>query len=81
MPAGSGTALTPAASVAPKFDSRIVRSLMSTVASPLKSPPLQDMPVWPKSARTMVRSLTSTWPSRSRTKKADGRDLGTPGRR
>ena len=64
---GSGTAGIAAAdatTVWPKLLSTIVRSLMSTVPSPVNSPWLHVAPVWPKWLSTIVRSLMSTRPSR-----------------
>ena len=67
MVPGSGTGAIPAADdpeVWPKFASTIVRSLMSTVPSPVNSPWLQVIPVLPKLLSTIVRSLISTLPSK-----------------
>ena len=48
----------------PKLLSRIVRSLTSTLPSPLRSPWLQVIPVvWPKCHSTTVKLFTSTLPS------------------
>ena len=62
---GSGTAVGPPADPAvwPKFDRTIVKSLMSTVPSPVNSPWDQAAPIRPKLDRTMVKSLMSTLPS------------------
>ncbi len=68
MLAGSGTAaIAPeeAQMLLPKSDKTIVRSLISTLPSPRKSPVAQAIPaVWPKCDKTTVRSLISTLPSR-----------------
>ena len=60
---GSGTALMPALGLMPKFASTMLKSLMSTVPSPLKSPCHQVAAVLSKLASTIVRSLMSTLPS------------------